>query len=555
MIKNKNNKKLRTRSDKELSKQMEGLIVLKKVLQSTLDEWFLSGGTLLGAYRDGDFIPWDWDVEVTVLTEEAREKESELLNNLVDAGFLITSLDSSIKNFKIVALGWGTEYEILGRYLRESDASRVRAMTKVPAHLFKKSEMISFRNHKFPAPSPVSQFLESLYGNWKIPLKSVDKKSYFSKDAFLKKKSRLDKKIIIKIGKLICPPEVKEFPAIKGNDIDIFQSWDGELGWCNKPNFTNVDRSDFSDNSKIKQKDGMVVFNTDNNSSRICSNPSMTPDISFYGDGYCMCRNVHDNKTFSWYLGKSRNTRVSNYGVNNYGLDQSLILLKRNYKKDPSKTVVLALSSYTMAYSSSVYGHYLDPKNILAVKPRFQIKNDNGELEYIKYPLGSKQDLIKLSSYKNFFRTQDQHFNFWKQNRLNYFINELPVNFFSLFGFNLKSKPKNKFEYKLSFWKSQEKLFLSLITFFQKLSIDYGFKPVFLLQHDKYSLEYLSGKHYDQLIWSSAINKAKEKFPKIKFLDEAEIFNTYKYKEELYSNLYHSPKANCMIADYLNINL
>ena len=232
-----------------------------------------------------------------------------------------------------------------------------------------------------------------------------------------------------------------------------------------------------------------------------------------------------------------------------------MILLKRNYKKDPSKTVVLALSSYTMAYSSSVYGHYLDPKNILAVKPRFQIKNDNGELEYIKYPLGSKQDLIKLSSYKNFFRTQDQHFNFWKQNRLNYFINELPVNFFSLFGFNLKSKPKNKFEYKLSFWKSQEKLFLSLITFFQKLSIDYGFKPVFLLQHDKYSLEYLSGKHYDQLIWSSAINKAKEKFPKIKFLDEAEIFNTYKYKEELYSNLYHSPKANCMIADYLNINL
>ena len=39
-------------------------------------------GTLLGAYRDCDFIPWDWDVEVTVMTEEAREKENKLLNNL-----------------------------------------------------------------------------------------------------------------------------------------------------------------------------------------------------------------------------------------------------------------------------------------------------------------------------------------------------------------------------------------------------------------------------------------------------------------------------------------
>ena len=157
--------KLRTRSAEELSLQMDGLVVLSKVLNATLDRWFLSGGTLLGAYRDGDFIPWDWDVEVTVLTEEARTKEGELLKGLVAAGFAIASSDSSLENFKIVAAGWGTEYEILGRYLKDADSHRARLMTEIPSRFFESSEAVTFRGHDFPAPTPADEFLEALYGD------------------------------------------------------------------------------------------------------------------------------------------------------------------------------------------------------------------------------------------------------------------------------------------------------------------------------------------------------------------------------------------------------
>ena len=66
MINNSESSKIRIRTSQELSLQMEGLIELKKIMNSLLKNWFLSGGTLLGVYRDGDFIPWDWDVEVTV---------------------------------------------------------------------------------------------------------------------------------------------------------------------------------------------------------------------------------------------------------------------------------------------------------------------------------------------------------------------------------------------------------------------------------------------------------------------------------------------------------
>ena len=136
----------------------------------------------------------------------------------------------------------------------------------------------------------------------------------------------------------------------------------------------------------------------------------------------------------------SRSTRISNYGVNNYGLDQALLLLQRNYQKDPSKIVVLALSSTTMANCCSVYGHYLDPGNLFAVKPRFQLKKNEEELEIIKNPLVNKQDLLKLNKYIKFFRSKDQHFSLWCNFRKNYFIQQLPRNIASRFGINIALK-------------------------------------------------------------------------------------------------------------------
>lgn len=555
MNKTKNKDKLRIRSSADLSNQMEGLLVLSKVLNLTLEKWFLSGGTLLGAYRDGDFIPWDWDVEVTVLTEEASKKEGELLNNLIAAGFLIASSDASLENFKIVAIGWGTEYEILGRYLREIDNTRTRIMTKVPARFFETSEMISLRGYNFPAPCPIDKFLTALYGDWKTPLKTKDKESYFSKDAFRKKNSWNNFQFIKKYKNFFYPVEVQEFPIFKSSDINHFETWDRQLGWCNQPNCTKVDKSDFSKSVKDKINHGMTVFNTDHKGSRVCRYPLKMPDVSFYGDGLCMCRNVTDTETFSWYLGESRGTRISNYGVNNYGLDQALLLLQRNYQKDPSKNVVLALSSTTMANCCSVYGHYLDPGNFFAIKPRFQLKKNTEELEIIKNPLINKQDLLKLDKYIKFFRSNDQHFGSWCKFRKKYFIQQLPRNIASRFGINTAPIIDEKFDYKINFWKSEERLFLVMMTLFKKLSDQNGFKPIFLLQHQKKSLEYLLDNKEKQLPWTNTLSKAKKKFPSILFLDEAEIFNNFKNIDELYIHSYHSSKANHMIADYLDIYL
>ena len=70
--------KIRIRSDEELKIQNVGLEELHHILNDKKIKHFLTGGTLLGAIREKNFIKWDWDVEFTILTDEIFIKKEEL---------------------------------------------------------------------------------------------------------------------------------------------------------------------------------------------------------------------------------------------------------------------------------------------------------------------------------------------------------------------------------------------------------------------------------------------------------------------------------------------
>ena len=44
--------------------------MIDKILKSEKIPYFLSYGNLLGAYRTGDFIPWDDDVDICLMRED-----------------------------------------------------------------------------------------------------------------------------------------------------------------------------------------------------------------------------------------------------------------------------------------------------------------------------------------------------------------------------------------------------------------------------------------------------------------------------------------------------
>ncbi len=186
--------KLRIRSEAELQLQSKGLSEIVDLLESQKISFFLGGGTLLGIVREGDFIPWDWDVEIDVKAEEIYPKRKEIIKDLESAGFEVIEEDTFLenrKNLKISAEKYGAKYEILSYY--RLFFSRCRKSKKMPARFFEGNERCVLRQRVYPVLSPAKEYLRYNYGNWEIPLKSglkddyVTKRSRRRKNKFFKK--------------------------------------------------------------------------------------------------------------------------------------------------------------------------------------------------------------------------------------------------------------------------------------------------------------------------------------------------------------------------------
>ena len=55
--------------------------------------FFLNSGILLGAIRDNDFIKWDWDIEISVFSDELLPNIDLITNKLKENGFEIKKMN------------------------------------------------------------------------------------------------------------------------------------------------------------------------------------------------------------------------------------------------------------------------------------------------------------------------------------------------------------------------------------------------------------------------------------------------------------------------------
>ena len=171
---------LRIFSPKELEIRNIGLVEITNILESLEIEYFLTDGTLLGAVREGDFIPWDWDVEITVLSESIYPKTAELIEKAKNTGFYVSSIDQSFNNFKLNFNKLDNKYSLNGLWL-DGDF-RTRKAYSYPKEFFLKNTEIEFRGKKYPTVSNIHNYLVYQYGDWETPSKSpLDKKKYLTK--------------------------------------------------------------------------------------------------------------------------------------------------------------------------------------------------------------------------------------------------------------------------------------------------------------------------------------------------------------------------------------
>lgn len=169
---------------------LEALVQADRALRSVGSFVFLDFGTLLGAYRDKTFIPYDFDLDVGILCEKRPDNLPEIMQsfgfkhlkqNYVGGTGRIVEDVFSYKGVQIdffVYFEQGDElYCYIGRRHESKPAAEANATDGFPTRLSwvtdKGFHETTFLGHRFFVPTNTAQWLEDIYGaSYMTPIKN-----------------------------------------------------------------------------------------------------------------------------------------------------------------------------------------------------------------------------------------------------------------------------------------------------------------------------------------------------------------------------------------------
>ena len=182
-MKNNKTSKVRTRTKLELEERKKNFLKIVDILNKRKIFFFLQGGVLLGARREKNFIKWDWDIEISLFSEDLIKNYEILMKELKKQGYKIINHNKTRYTPKIafmVKRDKSTFYSLIGWKYNSFNKSFTRNKLKIPEDFLRKFSKIDFLNKKFNCPSPIDGYLKFQYGNWKTPLISDNKAEYLN---------------------------------------------------------------------------------------------------------------------------------------------------------------------------------------------------------------------------------------------------------------------------------------------------------------------------------------------------------------------------------------
>ena len=178
--------KVRDRTSDELLARKKEFLKICDILDELKINFFLHSGILLGAIRDKDFIKWDWDIEISVFSDELLPNIDLIVDKLKKNGFEIKNINKKKDDSKIDFIG---EYpiDVTGYTIWSWNYSKIRNVfwrreLSIPGKFLDSFSKIEFLGRQFNCPKNPEEFLEFSYGDWKVPLRTSDKDIYVAKD-------------------------------------------------------------------------------------------------------------------------------------------------------------------------------------------------------------------------------------------------------------------------------------------------------------------------------------------------------------------------------------
>lgn len=345
------------------------------------------------------------------------------------------------------------------------------------------------------------------------------------------------KKIISKVNKRFqwFIVKIDEKPKLSKNGLEKFfrHGYDPELGWIRKPNTSHEESG----------KDGKTIWHIDDSGAR--KNPCYKTDnlqISCYGDSFTFGRQVNDNETWEYYLSQLVQSDVKNFGVGNYGIDQALLRLKREFPKNRTNFVIMGVVPDTISRIVSVWKHYYEYGNTFGFKPRFKIeKNDlvlinnimNEESKFHNYE--NYLDEIKKNDffYKNKFKKELLSFPY-SISILKNFKRNIQIIFRVYKNKNaLEIIMKRNLEWRIRLYKNKNivSLLEMIIDEFVKYSKQEKFHPVFIFLPQKDDILFIKNNFH---FYNEIVRRLEIK-PNLIYIDIMEDLLNYEKLNELFS--------------------
>lgn len=128
---------------------------------------WITGGTLLGAVRDNDFIEWDDDIDLDLLEPTFLLKMIEIKMGLIQLGYIVRLIDNTAFPKMVI---YKDKMKIAIGSLKESNGLLIRPAYKLPLKFFKEEKTINFMGLAVLAPYPNEEYLNYVYGKgWRKP--------------------------------------------------------------------------------------------------------------------------------------------------------------------------------------------------------------------------------------------------------------------------------------------------------------------------------------------------------------------------------------------------